>query len=119
MSHSISSKIFIYFGFSSQKFISQEIPLPILKKFYKMLIHMVLATYVLFLFLNLLTGLSGRYSTIIHSLTSFLELTERIVNTMLNSISEASSIIKQLSKIYLNTSVLPNSLVTRIERFFW
>ena len=59
---------------------------------------------------------SANQTSVIPSLTSILKMTERIIHTIQNFISEATSIIKQVSTIYLNTKFLTSNLVIRIEK---
>ena len=57
--------------------------------------------------------------SVIPTLTLISKMTGRIKNTMLNFIPEATSIIKQVLTIYLNTIFLTSNLVISIEKNFW
>ena len=94
----------------------------ILKKCSKTLTHMVSVTCVLSQFSSPLKNPPATYpfprDSVIPSLT-FISKMKCLLNTMLNFIPEATSIIKQVLTIYLNTIFLTSNLVIRIEKIFW
>ena len=107
----------IYAYLSNEFKIIQGQIYPILKKCSITLTHMVSVTCVPSQFLSSMKDPLPTRS-LIPSLTSISKLTNGILITILNFIQEATSIIKQVLIIYLNTIFLTSNLVIRIEKIF-